>query len=94
MVEDLGFAGLGLGDQSLIEDVEDILADLLELCFDLLAVVLDGGDVLVRALGLFLLLNGRDDSPRSPSCADHVLVCHGEEVSFVDSEFAAELGTG
>jgi len=93
VVEDLGLASLGLGDQSIVEDIEDILADLLELGLDLLAVVADGGDVLVRAFGFLLLLNGGDDSPRGPSCTDHVLVCDREKVSFVNRELAAELGT-
>lgn len=47
MVENLGLARLGLGDQGVIEDVEDILADLLELLLNLLAVVTNGRDVLV-----------------------------------------------
>jgi hypothetical protein len=91
MVEDLGLAGLGLGNQSVVEDIEDILADSLEFCLDLLTVVPDGSDMLVGALGLLLLLNRRDDSPRCPSCADHILVCNGEEVSFVNRELAAKL---
>ena len=62
MVEDLGLARLGLGDEGVVEDVEDILADLLKLGLDLLAVVADGADVLLRALGLLLLLDGGDDA--------------------------------
>jgi hypothetical protein len=50
VVEDLGLAGLGLGDEGLVENIEDILADLLEFRLDLLAVIADGSDVLVRAL--------------------------------------------
>src|SRR5689334_15000153 len=57
VVEDLGLAGLGLRNQSFVEDIENVLADFLELCFDLLTVISDGSDVLVRALGLLLLLN-------------------------------------
>jgi len=57
VVEDLGLASLGLGDQSFVEDIEDVLADFLELCFDLLTVVSDGSDVLVRAFGFLLLFN-------------------------------------
>jgi hypothetical protein len=94
VVEDLGLAGLGLRDQGVVQDIEDILADLLELGLDLLAVVADGGDVLVGALGLLLLLNGRDDAPGSTSGADHVLVGHGQEVSLVNGELAAQLDRG
>jgi hypothetical protein len=50
VVEDLGLAGLGLGDEGLVENIEDILADFLEFRLDLLAVIADGSDVLVRAL--------------------------------------------
>ena len=57
VVEDLGLARLGLGDKGVIEDVEDILADLLELGLNLLSVVADGANVLLRALGLLLLLD-------------------------------------
>ena len=92
VVEDLGLAGFSLGDKGLIENIEDILADLLKLGFNLLTVVADGADVLIRALGLFLLLNGGDDSPGSTSCANHILVCDGKEVSLVDSELSAQLG--
>lgn len=91
VIEHLGLARLGLGDQSLVEDIENILADLLELAFDLLTIVTDGTDMLVGALGLFLLLDGRDDSPGSTSCANYILVCDGEEIALIDSEFAAKL---
>jgi len=50
VVEDFGLAGLGLGNQRLVEDVQDILADLLKLGLDLLAIVADGRDMLVSAL--------------------------------------------
>lgn len=63
MVEDLGLARLGLGDERLVQDIENILADALELLLDLLAVFADGLDVLLRALGFFLLLDGGDDAP-------------------------------
>lgn len=91
MVEDLGFAGLCLGNQGVVEDVENILANLLKLLFDLLSVVADGGHVLVRALGLLLLLDRRDDAPRGTSCADDILVGNGEQVALVYSELAANL---
>ncbi len=92
MVEDLGLARRGVGDQRLVEDVENILADLLELGLDLAAVLLDGADVLVAALGLLLLLDGGDDAPRGAAGADHVLVGHREEVALVNSKLSAELG--
>jgi len=92
VVEDLGFSSLGLGDQAIRENIKDILANLLQLSLDLLPVAADCLEVLLSALGLFLLFNGRDDSPGSTTCADDVLVGDREQVAFVDSEFAANLG--
>lgn len=63
VVENLGLAGLGLGDKRVVEDLEDILADFLQLALDLLPVLTDESHVLLRALGLLLLLDGRDDAP-------------------------------
>lgn len=91
MVKDLALAGLSLGDQALVKDVEDILADLLKLPLDLLAVLADDTDVFVRALGLFLLLNARDDAPGSAAGADNVLVGDGKKIALVDCELTADL---
>ncbi len=92
VVENLGLASGGIGNQALVENVEDVLADLLELSLDLLAVLLDGGDVLVGALGLLLLLNGGDDAPRGTAGADNILVGDAEQVALVDGELATNLG--
>lgn len=91
MVEDLALASLGLGDKALVKDGEDILADLLELKLDLLAVLADDTDVLVGALGLLLLLDAGDDAPGSTTGADDVLVGDGKEVALVDCELATDL---
>jgi hypothetical protein len=91
VVEDLGLARLGLGDEGLVEDIEDILAGLLELGLDLLAVVADGANVLLGALGLLLLLDRGDDAPRGTSCSDDVLVGDGKEVALVNGELTADL---
>ena len=91
MVEDLGLARLGLRDEGVVEDVEDILADLLKLGLDLLAVVADGANVLLRALGLLLLLNRGDDAPRGTSCTDDVLVGDGQKVALVNGELTGDL---
>ena len=91
VVEDLGLAGLGLGDQGLVKDIEDILADLLELGLNLLAVVADDTDVLIRALGLLLLLDGGDDAPRGPAGTDNVLVRNGKQITFINGELATDL---
>ena len=91
MVEDLGLSRLGLWDEGFVEDIEDILADLLELGLDLLAVVTDGDDVLVGALGFLLLLDGGNDSPGGTSGPNDVLVGNGEEISLVDRKLTTQL---
>lgn len=91
MVEDLALARLGLGDEAVVEDVENILADALKLALNLLTVVADGGDVLVGSLGLLFLLDAGDDAPRGTAGADNVLVGNGEKVALVDCELAADL---
>jgi hypothetical protein len=91
VVKDLGLARLGLGDEGVVEDVEDILADLLKLGLNLLAVVADGADVLLRALGLLLLLDGRNDAPRRASGTDNVLVGDGQKVALVNGELTSDL---
>lgn len=91
MVEDLGLAGGGVGDEEVVEDIENILADLLELGLDLVAVVLDGGYVLVGALRFLLLLDRGDDAPRGTSGTDNVLVGDAEEVTLVNGELSAQL---
>lgn len=92
MVKDLGLARGSVGDERLVQNIENILADLLQLCFDLGTVFLNGRDVLVGTLGFFLLLNGRDDAPRGTAGANDVLVGNGEEVTLVDGQLTAELG--
>lgn len=42
----------------------------------LLAVLLDPLDMLLIALGVFLLLDGRDDPPRCTASANDILVRH------------------
>lgn len=92
MVKDLRLARSGIGDERLVKNVEDILADLLQLGLDLVAVLADGGDMLVGTLGLLLLLDRRDDAPTGTTGADHVLVRDRQQVALVDSELTAQLG--
>lgn len=74
MVEDLGLARLGRGDEVRVQNAEDILADLGELALNLLAVLLDEANLGGVALGLLLLLDRGDDSPRRTAGANDVLV--------------------
>lgn len=91
VVKDLGLAGLGLGDEGVVEDIKDVLADLLKLGFDLLAVLADSADVLVRALRLLLLLDRRDYAPRRTAGTDDVLVGDGQKVALIHGKLTTEL---
>ena len=84
MVEDLGFAALCRGDKVLVEDGENVFADLSKLGLDLLTVLLDEANLGLVALGLLLLLNGGDNSPGCAASTDDILVSNGEEVSLLD----------
>lgn len=64
---------------------------MLQLSLDLLAICLDLSDVLLVVLGLLLLLNGRDDPPRSTASSDDVLVGNGEEIALIDGELTTKL---
>ena len=91
VVEDLALASLSLRDEALVEHVEHILTDVLELRLDLLTILADDADVLLRALGLLFLLDAGDDAPRCAARADYVLVGNGEQVTLVDCKLAADL---
>ena len=78
VVEDLGLSGLGGWDQVLVKDIKDVLADLGELGLDLLAVLLDQGNLAGVALGLLLLLDRGNDSPGSAAGTNNVLVSDRE----------------
>ena len=55
MVEDTGLSTLSLGDQIVLEELDDLGADVAELLLDLLGVVSNEGDVLLVSLGLLLI---------------------------------------
>jgi hypothetical protein len=94
VVEDLGLAALSRGDQVAVKALKDVLADLGELGLNLLAVLLDETDLGLVALGLFLLLDRGDDSPRCATGTDDVLIGNGEEISLLDGEFLVCRGNG
>ena len=92
VVEDLGLARLGGLDEVLIENLEDIVADLSELGLDLLAVLLDESDLGLVALRLLLLLDRGDDSPRGTAGTNDVLVGDGQEIALLNGEL--NIGRG
>lgn len=92
MIEDFRLARGSVRNEAIIQNIENVLADLLELRLDLVSVFADGADVLVRSLRLLLLLDGGDDAPRGTASTDNILVGNREEVALVNAEFAAKLG--
>lgn len=49
----------------------------------LLAVLLDPLDMLLIALGVLFLLNGRDDPPRCTASANDILVRHTQQITLL-----------
>jgi hypothetical protein len=94
VVEDLGLAALGRGDEVAVKALQDVLADLGKLGLDLLAVLLDESDLGLVALGLLLLLDRGDDSPRGTTGTDDVLVGDRQEISLLDGELLVCRGDG
>lgn len=93
MIEHLGLARLGLRDQGFIQDIKYILADLLKFILNLVTILTDSLNMLVGALGFFLLLNGRNDTPRCTSGTNDVLVGNREEIALIDAKFSTKLNT-
>lgn len=60
----------------LVENVEDVFADLGQFSLNLLSILLDHRHLRFIALAFLLLLDGRDDSPRCSSGSNDVLVGH------------------
>lgn len=92
VVEDLGLAGLGGLDQVVVENLEDIVADLGKLGLDLLAVLLNKSDLGLVALRLLLLLNRGNDSPGGTAGTNDVLVGDGQEIALLNGEL--NIGRG
>ena len=92
VVEDLGLARLSGLDEVLIENLEDVIADLGKLGLDLLAVLLDESDLGLVALRLLLLLDRGDDSPRGTAGTNDVLVGDGQEIALLNGEFNVGRG--
>ena len=92
VVEDLGLAALGGLDEVLIQNLEDIVADLGKLSLDLLTVLLDESDLGLIALGLLLLLNRGDDSPRGTAGTNDVLIGNRQEIALLNGELNVGRG--
>mmetsp|Transcript_58861 Transcript_58861/g.127772 ORF Transcript_58861/g.127772 Transcript_58861/m.127772 type:complete len:252 (-) Transcript_58861:13-768(-) len=90
VVEDLAFLRVGVGDELVLDNLENVRADIDKLVLDLGLVVTNKG----KALSLSLLLDGGDHSPRGTAGADDILVGNGKEVSLLDGKLLGLLGNG
>mmetsp|Transcript_5563 Transcript_5563/g.10575 ORF Transcript_5563/g.10575 Transcript_5563/m.10575 type:complete len:232 (-) Transcript_5563:165-860(-) len=88
VIEHLGFFRSRVRDETLLNDSEDIIANLNELGLDFRLVVLDDG----LLVGFSLLLNGGNNTPGSAAGSNHILVGDGEKVALFDGEFHGLLG--
>jgi hypothetical protein len=86
----LGRGLLELGDQVLLKHVENVVANVLQTGLNLLTEVVD--DLGLLALLLLLLLAAADHSPPCSVSANHVLVCHGEQVSLLHRQLLVAGG--
>lgn len=76
----------------LVQNLEDVIADLGKLGLDPLAVFLDEGDLGIVAFRLLLLLDRGDDSPGRTAGADDVLVGDRKEIPLLDGELLVGRG--
>ena len=67
------------------------MADILELSLDLLAIILDGGNMLLGTFGLLLLFDRGDYAPGGTAGTNNILVGDGQEIALIDSQFTTEL---
>lgn len=78
----------------LVQNLKNVLTDLCKLGLDLLAVLLDQGDLLLVALALLLLLDGGNDAPRRTAGTDDVLVGDREQISLLNGKLLVGGGDG
>ena len=92
MVKHLRLARLSLRDKRLVQDIKHILANAFKLGFDLLAIVTNGANVLIRSFRLLFLLNRGNYTPGSTSSPNDVLIRNRKEVPLIDSKLTPNLG--
>merc|ERR1719469_501180 len=91
LVEHLGLILGSLGNQILVEQTEDRVADLLELRLDLLTIFIRPLGVLIIAFALLLVLHTGDDTPRGSAAAHRVLVRDGQQIALLHSQLLGRL---
>ena len=75
----------------LVKNLEDIRADSSQFIFNLHTVFSDFLGLDIVSFRFLLLLNRGNDSPRSTTGTDHILVSDREQVSFFNRQFDTEL---
>ena len=76
ILESLGVSGLG--NEELVQEVQDVFTNIPQLLLRLLPVLL--GQLLILLAALGLLLDGGDDPPGAPPGSHHALVRHRQQV--------------
>merc|ERR1719267_213965 len=84
LVEDLRLAAACLGDELVIQKLQDGVANLVEFTLNFGAVLLCKLGVVLVALGLLLLLHAGDDTPSSTTAANGILVGNKQEIALLD----------
>lgn len=91
VVENSGLSRGRRGDQVLVYDRQNVIANLGEFLLHLLAVTLDQFDIVLIPLRLFLLLNGRHDSPRGPSSTYDIFVSHRKKIPLLHGQLKVQF---
>ena len=86
VVKNRGLSWRGWGDQVLVNDTKNVIANLAEFLLNLLAVTLNKSNIVVISLRLLLLLNWRHNAPRSSPSTNDIFVSHREEVPLLHSQ--------
>lgn len=92
VIEDLWLARGGAGDEVLVEDAEDVGANVSELLFHLSSVIPDHLELLLGAFVLLLLFDTGNYPPGGPPGANNVLVRHGQQVALLHSQLYVQRG--
>lgn len=92
MIKDLALAHSRRGNQMRIEHEENVVANICELCFNFLAVAPNLDHLAVVALGLFLLLDRRNYTPRGAAGTNDILVGNREEIALFDGKLLVTSG--
>lgn len=91
VIKHLRLPGFRGGDEVFVEDIEDVRANLAQFALNLEAVVLDFLDLAFVALALFFLFNRGNDSPRSTTGTNDVLVRNGQQIPLLDGQLNTKL---